>query len=95
MVILRLALLPREDRPLLYITVSILQWNCPGIYCNYEELLQLLQNHDPVFICLKELILGSHFLTTTQGYISFTFAIRGPHGWGGADILLRRSVPGS
>ena len=54
-----------------------LQWNSHGTYCNYEELLQLLRNHDPVCICLQELILGSYFLLTPQGYVSFKSPIRG------------------
>ena len=79
----------------IFITVFILQWNCCGAYCNYEELLQFLQNHDPFWICLQERILGCRFLPTLRGYISFTSTIRGPHGRDSAGILLRRSVPGS
>ena len=83
-----MALLPGEDRPLLYIHLH-------NGFHSPEELLQLLQNHDPVCICLQQLILGSRFLPTPQGYVSFTSAIRGPHGQGIVGILLRRSVPGS
>ena len=35
---------PRRIGPFstyIYITVLLLQWNCRGVYCNYEELLQL------------------------------------------------------
>ena len=79
----------------IFITVFILPWNCRGAYCNYEELLQLLRNHDPAFICLQELILSSCFLPTPGGYISFISAIRGPHEWGGEGILLHHSVSGA
>ena len=41
------------------------------------ELLQLLQKHDPAYICLQELIFGSRFLPIPRGYTSFTSTIRG------------------
>ena len=44
---------------------------------------------------LQELILGSCFLPTPLGYSSFTHVVLGPHGLGGARILLQRSVPRS
>ena len=50
---LRFALLPERIDPFftyISITVSILQWNCRGVYFNYEELVQLLQKYDPVCI---------------------------------------------
>ena len=68
----------------IFITVFIFPWDSCGVYCNYEELLQLLQNHDPVCICLQELILGSRFLPAPRGYISFISSIRSPHGRGRA-----------
>ena len=34
-----------------------LQWNCRGIRANYEELQQLLTNHNPKIACLQETFL--------------------------------------
>ena len=75
-------LLLREYRPFHYIPLHN-GFHSPVEY-PWLLLLQLLRHHNRACICLQELILGYRFLPTPWGYISFTSAIRGSHGWDGA-----------
>ena len=33
---------------------AILQWNIRGILSNYEELKKLIEDHNPLVVCLQE-----------------------------------------
>ena len=70
----------------------IMQWNCRGIYSNYEELQHLLANFQPACICLQELILGQRDPPKPSGYRVYT-SPRQNMGRGGAAILAKNSLP--
>ena len=46
----------------------ILQWNIRGILSNYEELKKLIQDHNPLVICLQETKLEFNKLPDIRGY---------------------------
>ena len=70
----------------------IMQWNCRGIYSNYEELQHLLDNFQPACICLQELILRQRDPPKPSGYRVYT-SPRQNMGRGGAAILAKNTLP--
>ena len=46
----------------------ILQWNIRGILSNYEELKKLIEDHNPLVICLQETKLEFNKLPDIRGY---------------------------
>ena len=71
---------------------SCVQWNCRGLYANYEGLKLLLKQHQPACVCLQEVTLGSRPPPSLTGYEIY---LSSPHTTirGGAAIMVRNTVP--
>jgi hypothetical protein len=72
---------------------AILQWNCRGVFANYEELTLLIRDHLPLSVCLQDLILGDKsYIPTPRDYSAYISTNLSPHRRGGAGLLLHNSV---
>jgi exonuclease III len=49
----------------------IIQWNCRGLKSNYNDILLLLNEHDPAVLCLLETFLKDTDKTTFKNYSSY------------------------
>ena len=74
---------------------TILQWNCKGIRANYEELQQLLTNHNPKIACLQETFLKESRSIWFKQYPYNHFNKDGNRTSGGVSILIRKDLPQS
>ena len=76
---------------------SLLQWNCRGLRANFNELLILIQNHNPVAIALQELAIPHSYSFQNRHYSLFSSLPlpSGTRSHGGAGILIRRNIPHS
>jgi len=73
---------------------SLIQWNCRGLRANFNELLLLIQNHNPVAVALQELAISDSYKFQNRQYSLFSSlppSSTRPHG--GAGILVRNNVP--
>ena len=78
--------------------LTIIQWNCRGFRANQNELSLLSEKFKPVAFCLQELLLSDSYVYNDQSYTLLSnlppLNINNrPHG--GAEILLRKSIPHS
>ena len=76
---------------------SLLQWNCRGLRANFNELLILIQNHNPVAIALQELAIPHSYSFQNRHYSLFSSLPlpSGTRSHGGAGILIQRNIPHS
>ena len=76
---------------------SLLQWNCRGLRANYNELLLLLHDHEPLAVCLQETLLGASHSVTFSKYTSFhePSIVSNAKLTGGVSILVRDGIPHS
>jgi exonuclease III len=73
---------------------SLIQWNCRGLRANFNELLLLIQNHNPVAISLQELEISDSHVFKNRHYSLFSsLPPSSTRPYGGAGILVRNNVP--
>ena len=74
---------------------SIIQWNCRGIRPNLEELQLLIQNKNPMAICLQETKLNNKNCVSIKNYSSYFKNLTSEVAHGGVMILVSNSTPHS
>ena len=75
---------------------TIIQWNCRGIRTNYEDLQQLLTNHNPQIVCLQETFLKESSSIKFKQYYPYNYLNKGGNRVsGGVLILVRKDIPQS
>ena len=67
--------------------ICILQWNCRGLYANFSNIKEIIEQYDPVLMCLQELILGQINKPSVKGYCSLHST-----GRGGAGLFIRADI---
>ena len=76
---------------------SLIQWNCRGLRANFNELLLMMQNENPVAFALQELAISDSYSFQNRQYSLFS-SLPIPSGTrphGGAGILVRKNIPHS
>ena len=70
--------------------MSILQWNCRGLNSNFTDFRLLIDEYNPIVVCLQETFLSSSDFNI-RGYKSFHYLSQdiGGRACGGASILVR------
>ena len=71
----------------------IIQWNCRGFRANYEETQLLLQQLNPVAICLQETKIKTDI--NIKHYTSYFKHVTGDIAHGGVMISVRSNTPHS
>ena len=75
---------------------TILLWNCRGIWAIYEELKQLLTNHNPKIACLQETFLKESSSIKFKQYHQYNYLNKGGNrASGGLSILVWKDIPQS
>ena len=75
---------------------TILQWNCREIQANYEELQQLLTNHNPKIAYLQETFLKESSSIKFKQYHPYNhFNKDGNRASEGVSVLVRKVIPQS
>ena len=72
----------------------ILQWNIRGIRANWEELALLVEETQPIIVCLQETMIGERTCPCPTGYNTLHTPppTEGGH-QGGSAIFSRQDVP--
>lgn len=73
--------------------MSILQWNCRGLLCNYDDVYSLLEEHHPIAFCLQE----THLKQTPYNFLKPFHVFRKDrpctsHASGGVAVIIPRSL---
>ena len=72
----------------------ILQWNCRGIKPNYNEILLMLNKHNPSCFCLQETFLKSNDQITFKNYSIYNHMFENPErACGGSSIIVDNKFP--
>lgn len=71
--------------------VSLLQWNCRGVRCNYDDICTLLEEHQPHLFCLQETLLNNTHKNLFKHYNVFRKDRVGGTG-GGVAIIANSGV---
>jgi hypothetical protein len=76
---------------------NIVQWNCRGLRANYNDLLLLLSNVEPVACCLQELLIDDNYTLGNRQYNLFSTLPpqSSNRPTGGVGILVRKATPHS
>ena len=75
---------------------TIIQWDCRWLRANYDELQLLLNDYDPVVVCLQEIYLKEPNHVTFRNYNLFnTFAVGDGLGTGRITIIINNKCPSS
>jgi exonuclease III len=75
---------------------SIIQWNIRGLRANYSELQLLISSHQPVALCLQELLIADSYQFQNKHYSLVTkLPDLDSHNrpTGGTSILIRKDIP--
>jgi len=72
---------------------KLIQWNCRGFRSNYEDILLLTKEHQPLCICLQETMLGATIVRAPKGYTITCNNSLGPVPGEGLAIMIRNDVP--
>lgn len=72
-------------------THNIIQWNCRSAISNKNDLIYLINNHNPYLVCLSETWLKPSFSFKFRGYNT----VRQDRfdGYGGVAILIKKNIP--
>lgn len=74
-------------------TNTLLQWNCRGLKPNYNEILLLLNTHNPAVMCLQETFLKQSDNITLKNYSMFNHIVdNADKATGGASIIVNNKV---
>ena len=73
---------------------TIIQWNCRGLRPNFEEICLLINNHQPVALCLQETFLKENGSTSFK-YLSIYNKIftEGQKAQAGVSIIVNNNIP--
>jgi exonuclease III len=75
---------------------TIIQWNCRSFKSNYDEVHLLLQEYNPVAVCLQETFLKESDTISIKNYNMYnTFSANGDRAIGGASIIVNGHTPHS
>ena len=72
---------------------NLLQWNCQGLRAKKDELLQLINDHEPSIVALQEIMINNQSLSI-PGYDSvMTPGHHNHRAHGGAAVLIHKDIP--
>ena len=76
-------------------TTSILQWNCRGFKSNLNELQILIQEHNPIVVCLQETLITENDKFRLKHYNSYhgAAAITNDKAHGGVGLMVKNDIP--
>ncbi len=73
---------------------TIIQWNCRGIKPNHDELSLLLNEYNPIAVCLQETFLKCNDNISYKSYSLYShFSDNAEHASGGVSILINEKSP--
>ena len=73
---------------------TIIQWNCRGLKSNIEELILLLNQYNPVAVCLQETFLKESEQIKVKNYtLSNKVFTNADRACGGVSIMINNSTP--
>ena len=67
---------------------NFIQWNCRGLRVNFNELSLLIQNHNPVAICLQETHLKDTDKISIKNHTMYNHYAQGERASGGLSIAV-------
>jgi len=74
---------------------NIIQWNCRGLRANFDELKLIMEEHQPIAICLQETMLPENYSLNCRRY-EIT-SVTPPHAnnkpCGGVAIMVNSNLP--
>ena len=74
-------------------SMALLSWNLNGYHSHFEEVLLLLVDHNPLFLCLQETHLLPEHHQRLRGYACYRkYTAHGLHAHCGAAILVHNSI---
>jgi len=74
---------------------NFLQWNCRGLRPNFDELSLLIQNHNPIAVCLQETFLKDTDNISLRGFNLYHKFHDAERASGGVSILVNENIPQS
>ena len=76
---------------------SFIQWNCRGFRNKFDEMQLLINNHNPIAICLQETLLKDNESLSIKNYTTYNYTPPIANGKvsGGVCILVRNDIPHS
>ena len=91
---LRLRLPDKRLKILNFIMSVLLQWNCRGLFPNYDDITFLLDEHRPAAFCLQETHLKESHSNVIRHFNVFRKDRLNPSvASGGAAVVVQRTVP--
>ena len=73
---------------------TIIQWNCRGFKANYDEINLLIQDYNPVAICLQETFLKTDDEFNLKNYSIYNyFSTKPERAAGGVSIIINSIIP--
>ena len=70
---------------------KFIQWNCRGFRVNFNELSLLIQNHNPVAICLQETHLKNTDKINIKNFTMYNHYAQGDRASGGSSIAVQNN----
>ena len=74
---------------------KLIQWNCRGLRPNFDELSLLIQNHNPIAVCLQETFLKDTDNISMRGFNLYHKFYDAERASGGVSILVNENIPQS
>ena len=76
-------------------TTSILQWNCRGFKSNLNEVQILIEEYNPVVICLQETLVTQNDKFKIKHYNSYfkRAAVTNDKAHGGIGLIVKNDIP--
>ena len=73
---------------------TIIQWNCRGLKANFNDILLLLNEHDPAVLCLQETFLKVTDKITFKNFSLFSaYFQNADRASGGVSIVVNNKAP--
>jgi len=73
---------------------KLIQWNCRGLRSNFDELSLLIQNHNPIAVCLQETFLKETDNINIRGFNLYNKFQETESGVsGGVSIIVNGNIP--
>ena len=70
---------------------TFIQWNCRGFRVNFNELSLLIQNHNPVALCLQETHLKDTDNSNIKNYTMYNHYAQADRASGGSSIAIHNN----
>ena len=75
-------------------TRTIIQWNCRGFKPNYDELSLLINDHNPIAVCLQETYLKASDKISIKNYSLYnSYSTNPERATGGVSVIVNNDTP--